>query len=117
MKDYPKLRNELNARILELGEDAPGPLAGFRQLNKEAMAEGVLSTKVKELIALGIAITVRCDGCIAYHVHNALRAKASRAEIVEAIGVAVMMGGGPSLMYGAEALEALEQFGDSSVAA
>jgi AhpD family alkylhydroperoxidase len=72
--------------------------------------EGALSTKVKELIALAIAITVRCDGCIAYHVHDARKAGATRQELVETIGVAVMMGGGPSVMYGAEALEALNQF-------
>lgn len=74
------------------------------------MADGVLSAKVKELIALGIAITVRCDGCIAFHVHDALEAGASRKEVAETIGVAVLMGGGPSVVYGSEALEALEQF-------
>jgi AhpD family alkylhydroperoxidase len=66
--------------------------------------------KIKELIALGIGIAVRCDGCIAYHVHDALRAGATHQEIVETIGVAVLMGGGPAAMYGSEALEALEQF-------
>jgi len=60
--------------------------------------------------ALGIGIAARCDGCIAYHVHDALRAGATRKEIVETIGVAIMMGGGPATMYGAQAFEALEQF-------
>jgi AhpD family alkylhydroperoxidase len=85
-------------------------MAGFNQLHKRAMADGVLSAKTKELIALAIAITVRCDGCLAYHVHDALYAGATRQEIVETIGVAVVMGGGPSAIYGSEALEALEQF-------
>jgi alkylhydroperoxidase/carboxymuconolactone decarboxylase family protein YurZ len=51
-----------------------------------------------------------CDGCIAYHVHDALKAGASRKELLETIGVAIMMGGGPALMYGCAALEALDQF-------
>lgn len=55
-------------------------------------------------------MTVRCDGCVAYHVHDALEAGASRDEIVEVIGVAVLMGGGPAVVYGSEALEAVEQF-------
>ncbi|MBK8616698.1 MAG: carboxymuconolactone decarboxylase family protein [Anaerolineales bacterium] len=85
-------------------------MAGFGELHKQSMMDGVLSAKVKELIALAIAITVRCDGCIAYHVHDALHAGATRPEIVESIGVAVMMGGGPSTIYGSEALLALDQF-------
>jgi AhpD family alkylhydroperoxidase len=60
--------------------------------------------------ALGIGIAARCDGCIAYHVHDALKAGASRKEIVETIGVAVLMGGGPAAVYGTEAFAALNQF-------
>ena len=59
---------------------------------------------------MGIAITVRCDGCIAFHVHDALKSGATPNEIVETIGVAVLMGGGPAVVYGCEALEALQQF-------
>ena len=62
-------------------------------------------------MALAIAIAIRCEGCIAYHVHDAIAAGATREEIAETIGVAVMMGGGPAAVYGAEALEAAGQFG------
>ena len=62
------------------------------------------------LIALGIAIAVRCDGCIAFHVHDAIRAGASNEEMAETIGVAILMGGGPAVMYGCDALEAMKQF-------
>ena len=72
--------------------------------------DGALEKKAKELIALGIGIAVRCDGCISYHINDALKAGASRREIIETISVAVMMGGGPSMVYGCEALEALDQF-------
>ncbi|QDV20519.1 Carboxymuconolactone decarboxylase family protein [Gimesia panareensis] len=109
-KQYPPYYNQLKGLMDDLGKEIPGTMSGFSQLHKHAMAEGALSTKAKELIALAIAITVRCDGCIAYHVHDALHAGATRPEIVEAIGVAVLMGGGPSTIYGSEALEALKQF-------
>jgi AhpD family alkylhydroperoxidase len=85
-----------------------GPtMAAFQQLHEAATADGVLSRKTKELIALAIGISVRCDGCIAYHVHDTLDAGAGRDEVAEAIGVAVLMGG-------AEALTALDQFSAES---
>lgn len=110
IKDHSNHYNELTILIKELGAKIPSTIEGFNSLHKASTDEGVLSSKNKELIALGIAITVRCDGCIAFHVHDALKAGASSEEIVETIGVAIMMGGGPALMYGCEALEALNQF-------
>ncbi len=110
IKDHSKHYNDLVHLIGELGEKIPDTIGGFNNLHKASTAEGVLTSKTKELIALGIAITVRCDGCIAFHVHDAIKAGASSEEIIETIGVAVMMGGGPALMYGCEALEALNQF-------
>jgi AhpD family alkylhydroperoxidase len=92
------------------GMEYPEMMAGFAQLHKAGSTDGALSAKIKELIALSIAITVRCDGCIAFHVHDAIGAGASHEEIVEAIGVAILMGGGPAVVYGSQALEALKQF-------
>jgi AhpD family alkylhydroperoxidase len=109
-KQYPGYYDQLNELMKTLGKEIPDTMAGFGQLHKQAMTEGALSAKTKELIALAIAITVRCDGCIAYHVHDAILAGATRPEIVESIGVAILMGGGPSAIYGSEALGALEQF-------
>jgi AhpD family alkylhydroperoxidase len=65
---------------------------------------------MKELIAIAISISAGCEGCISYHTHNALGAGATRQEILETIGVAILMGGGPSMIYGAEAMDALDQF-------
>ena len=110
VKNYPEHYDTLQRLMGEMGTALPGPMAGFAELHEQATADGALSAKVKELVALGIAISVRCDGCIAYHVHDALRAGAGRQEIIETIGVAVLMGGGPSVVYGAEAFEALNQF-------
>jgi len=109
-KQYPAYYEKLADLMNKLGQAAPDAMSGFNALHKGAMADGALSAKTKELIALSIAVTVRCDGCIAYHVHDALEAGASRDEIAETIGVAVLMGGGPSVVYGSEALEAVEQF-------
>ena len=102
-EDIKKGMKELNAVI-------PGAMEGFGMLHKSTIGKGALTSKTKELIALGIAITVRCDGCIAFHVHDAISAGATPAEIQETIGVSIMMGGGPSLVYGCEAMEALKQF-------
>lgn len=107
---YPEHYKHIAGLMQELGGEIPDVMSGFGQLHKAAAKPGALPTSTKELIALAIAITVRCDGCIAYHVRDALQAGATRAEIVEAIGVAIMMGGGPSVVYGSEAYEALNQF-------
>ena len=109
-KQYPAYYDQLNELMNTLGKEIPDTMVGFGQLHKQAMTEGALSAKTKELIALAIAITVRCDGCIAYHVHDAILAGATRSEIVESIGVAILMGGGPSTIYGSEALSAFDQF-------
>lgn len=110
LKDYSKNYNELNKLMDELGTKIPATMKGFNDLHKASISDGILSSKTKELIALGIAITVRCDGCIAVHVHEALKAGSSSKEIMETISVAILMGGGPALLYSCEAMEALEQF-------
>ncbi len=109
---YQHRRDELNHGFVEMKQVLPGVMKGFAQLHREATADGVLAAKYKEMIALAIGITSHCDGCIALHMHDALEAGATRDEIVEAIGVAVLMGGGPSAIYGIDALEAMEQFKD-----
>jgi AhpD family alkylhydroperoxidase len=112
-RQFPEYHRHLQHLIRKLHTEIPEPMRGFGQLHRSSLEGGTLEQRTKELIALGIAIAVRCDGCIAYHVHDAIGAGASRAEMLETIGVAVMMGGGPALMYGAEALEAIEQFAAS----
>jgi AhpD family alkylhydroperoxidase len=117
MTNYPEQYAHLQKLVARLMMETPGTLGGFRHLHKESQAEGALSKKTKELMALAISIAGHCDSCIAYHVHDALKAGAARKEILETIGVAIMMGGGPALMYGCDALEALEQFEAKSKAA
>lgn len=101
---------ELQRGFRDLYRVLPGPMAGFSTLHKAALEDGVLPRATKELIALAVGICGHCDGCIAFHVHDALEAGATRAEIEEAIGVAILMGGGPAAVYGADAMVALAQF-------
>ncbi len=107
---YPQLQKEVLHRMAELGRAIPGPMQGFKALHDATVRGGALSEKTKELIALGIAIAVHCEGCIACHVHDALKHGATREEIAETVAVAVMMGGGPSVVYGSMAMAAVEQF-------
>lgn len=110
LTNYVGYHKHLEERLEQLGRELPGPLSGFARLHRKAIEDGALSGKVKELMALAIGIAVHCEGCIAYHVHDAVAAGATRQELMETIGVAVMMGGGPGLMYAAQAQDAIEQF-------
>jgi AhpD family alkylhydroperoxidase len=85
-------------------------MIGFADLHAASVTAGALDHKTKELIALSIGISLQCNGCIAFHVHDALKAGANRQEVLETIGVAILMGGSPSMVYGCEALQALNQF-------
>lgn len=114
-KTYPEYRKHLQGLIGQLRLSAPGTMKGFGLLHQESMKAGQISAKHKELMALGIGIASRCDGCIAFHTHEALTHGATREEISETIGVAISMGGGPALMYAAHALEALGQFESEQV--
>jgi len=110
MENYIKKYEDILTRMEKLGGKIPTTMSGFGALHKASMASGVISAKAKELIALGISIAANCEGCIAFHVHDALENGATSEEILETIGVAICMGGGPALVYGCEAMEALEQF-------
>ena len=81
-------------------------------LNSAAMKPGVVDAKTKELIALAVSVTLRCDGCIASHARNASARGASREEVAEAIGVAILLNGGPGTVYGPRAFDAFSEFAD-----
>jgi AhpD family alkylhydroperoxidase len=114
--DHGPTHAELSRRIARMADAAPAVMTGFGKLHAATQSRGALDRKVKELMALAISVAVHCDGCVTYHLHDALAAGATREEVVETVGVAVMMGGGPAVLYGAQALEALER-GSPSLAA
>jgi len=93
-----------------LTKGIPEAMAGFAALGKGAYGDKVLSRKFKELIALALGVAARCDGCVAYHAKKVADLGATREEVVEVLGVCVQMGGGPSMVYGGEALRAYDGF-------
>lgn len=110
MKNFPAHFKELNEWMGQLGVAIPEVMQGFGALHEASLKTRALDRKTKELIALGIAITVRCDGCISFHVHDAMKAGATKEEIAETVSVAILMGGGPSVVYGVEAMQAMSQY-------
>ncbi|MCD8563236.1 MAG: carboxymuconolactone decarboxylase family protein [Alphaproteobacteria bacterium] len=109
-KDYNALTKDISHYIGELRKVVPEPMTGFSALAKGATADGALDKKTKEFIALGIGVTQRCDGCIGFHVKTLVELGATREEIAEVMAMCVYMGGGPALMYAADALRAYDQF-------
>ncbi|MDD2880673.1 MAG: carboxymuconolactone decarboxylase family protein [Rhodoferax sp.] len=102
------LMKSINENLGPFRKSQSETMLGFGQMAKAAMAEGVVSAKHKELIALSIGITQHCSGCIAFHIKALHRLGCTRAELEEAMGVCVYMGGGPGLMLVAEALAAFD---------
>ena len=107
---YPDKYETVLKNSQTLGAAQPSVMKAFAELHKAGAAPGALDTKSKELMAFAISIVIRCDDCIAYHIHDALEAGATREEMADAIGVAVLMGGGPSMIYATHAIEAVDQF-------
>jgi AhpD family alkylhydroperoxidase len=109
VEDWEGFLKQTDKRMAEVRRGTPDTARAFSELAKAAIAPGALDSKTKELIALAIGITARCDGCLGYHARAAHRLGATREEIIETISVAVYMGGGPSMIYGAEALAAFDE--------
>ena len=123
MEHFHQVTEDLRAPYRELVEAIPDVMAGYGALQKAAMVEGALSTRMKELIALAIAITRECDGCISAHARGATHRGATLAEVTDLIsvraplraliGVAVVMNGGPAVVWGPRALAAYHEFADT----
>jgi AhpD family alkylhydroperoxidase len=116
MDHFHQVTDELRAPYRELTEAIPRVMAGYSALHVAAMAEGVLSARMKELIALAISITRECDGCISAHARGAARRGATASEVTEMIGVAISMNGGPGTVWGPRALAAFHEFAEADQA-
>lgn len=110
MKDYKQVTSDIAEYIGHLRKLVPDAMTGFNQMSKGATQTGALDEKTKELIALAIGVSTRCDGCIGFHSKALVRLGATREEVAEVLATCVYMGGGPSLMYAADALRAYDQF-------
>lgn len=107
---YNKITKDISAQLAKMRKELPDVMAGFSSLAQAATKDGALDKKTKELIAMALAVANRCPGCIGFHAQALIKLDTSREELMETLGMAVYMGGGPSLMYAAEALEAYEEF-------
>lgn len=113
-KDYAAITGAINEGIKGLRETgAAETMNQFAALSKAALADGALDKKMKELIALSIGVSKQCDGCIGFHTRALKRLGATDGEVAEALGMVVYMGGGPSLMYAADAWTAWQALADA----
>lgn len=109
-KDYKQITGNISQYTAELKKTSPETMNGFYAMAKAATADGALDRKTKEFIALAIGVTQRCDGCIGFHAKALKDLGATREEISDVLSMCVYMGGGPALMYAADALRAFDQF-------
>lgn len=109
-KSFNDITKHVSKNMAKLRRDIPETSKAFVSLAQAASDDGVLDKKTKELIALALAVGSRCDACIGFHTKALLALGATRAEITETLGVCIYMGGGPSMMYAAEAIAAFDEF-------
>lgn len=109
-KNYLDITKGISDSLKDLRKNIPDTMQGFSAMAQAATKDGALDKKTKELIALAIGVSTRCDGCIGFHAEALVKLGASKEEIEETLAMAVYMGGGPSLMYAADALLAFNQF-------
>lgn len=109
-KDYAAISDAQDARATELFRGHPDAMRAHRAIMQAAQEPKALDGKTTELMALAIAIVQRCEGCVVYHTKQSFKKGAVRDEILDTIAVAIEMGGGPATVYGANALEAFDQF-------
>ncbi|WP_212632078.1 MULTISPECIES: carboxymuconolactone decarboxylase family protein [Pseudomonas] len=112
MNDWNAYFDALLDRVGDLAKQSPDILRGLTTIEGAAVKTGQLEPKIHELIALAVAITTRCDGCIAVHTSKAVDQGATLAEITEALGVAIAMNAGAALTYSARVIEAHAQLRD-----
>jgi AhpD family alkylhydroperoxidase len=109
VEDWLALIGNMNAAVRDLRKASPEVMKVFSDMARAAHGGEALDSKTKELVALAIGVAIRCSPCIAYHAEGAVRRGASRAEVAEVLAMAIYMGAGPSVMYAAQALEAVDQ--------
>lgn len=109
MLDWNTYRKQVLAGVGELAKMSPDTVKGYQTLSGAAGGTGLLGAKMNELIALAVAVTVRCDGCIAVHTAAAIRAGATREEIAGALGTAVATNAGAALVYSTRVMDAVAE--------
>jgi len=108
-KSFVQITSDVSSALDAMRSEVPEAMKGFGDLAKAAMKSGSLSALHKELIALAIGVSSRCDACIGFHVKALIRLGVSREQLMETLAVCTYMGGGPTLMYAAEAVRAYDE--------
>ncbi len=116
MGKYKDILKSIHTGTSGVRAHIPEVYEGFGNLYRAAYADGALSGRVKELMAVAIAVHDGCDGCIASHVRSAVRKGASADEMAETLGVAIQMGGGPASIYSSHAWDAYQEFAEAAAA-
>lgn len=109
---FNDITKNIGTQMAKMRKEMPEVMTAFGALSQAATKDGALDKKTKELIAMALAVANHCPGCIGFHSQTLVKLNTSRAELIETLGMAIYMGGGPSLMYAAEALEAFEEFSE-----
>ena len=109
-KSFSTITGDVSKALGTLRKEIPETMQGFNAMSKAALTADALSALEKELIALAIGVASRCDACIGFHVKALIRLGVSREQFMETLGVCTYMGGGPTLMYAAEAVRAFDEF-------
>ncbi|MBL4751692.1 MAG: carboxymuconolactone decarboxylase family protein [Amylibacter sp.] len=107
--EWKSSNSGMRRQLHNLNKAIPDVAKGFGELSKAAKNGTALDSKTLEFVALGIAVADRCDACIGFHIEALVRIGASREEVSDVLGMAIQMGGGPSLMYAAKALDCYDQ--------
>jgi AhpD family alkylhydroperoxidase len=110
MLNWPEYRSELGSRVAEIAKLSPDTIKGYQTLSGAGAKTNHLDAKTRELIALAVSVTTRCDGCITIHTAEALKHGATREEIAEALGVAIALNAGAALVYAARVMDATEAY-------
>jgi AhpD family alkylhydroperoxidase len=114
---YKAKISDMRKEIRVMNRLIPETAEGFAHLSKAAKDNGPLSVKEKEYVALGIAISQRCEPCINFHVEALLKAGGTREELGDVLAMSIQMGGGPALMYAAHALACWDELTTPAMAA
>ena len=109
-KSFTTITQDVSKALGTLRAEIPETMQGFNALAKASLAAGAIPALEKELIALAIGVSSRCDACIGFHVKALIRLGVTRAQLMETLGICIYLGGGPTLMYAAEAVRAYEEF-------
>jgi AhpD family alkylhydroperoxidase len=108
MIDWNEYHAQITRTVAEIGRTSPDIVRGYRMISDAGKSTNLLDPKTRELIALAVAVTVQCDGCIVIHTDAALKNGATEQEIVEALGVAITVKAGSALVYSTRVLDALK---------